>query len=307
MNIADRRKRLQAPFHTAPCGGLGAWWQRSGAARKLASMPELPEVETTRRGLERLIVGRTIETLVVREPRLRWRVPQSLPARLEGKRISSLGRRGKYLLINVTEGSLLVHLGMSGHLRFLAAPEALRVHDHVDVRLVGGGCVRFNDPRRFGSLHFAAHPERHRLLKDLGPEPLGEDFTVDYLAETSRGRRVAIKQHLMNSRVVVGVGNIYASEALFRAGVHPAHAAGRISRTRLERVVAGVRAVLEEAIGLGGTTLRDFVGGDGRPGYFKLELRVYDREGAACEQCGTPIRRTVQGQRASYYCPRCQR
>lgn len=270
-------------------------------------MPELPEVETTRRGLEKLIVGRSIESIQVREPRLRWPVRADLPARLRGQRISSLERRGKYLLINVANGSLLVHLGMSGSLRFLPSPVAPGRHDHVDLELVGGGCVRFNDPRRFGSMLFAAEPGRHPLLKDLGPEPLGEAFSADYLARTCRGRRVAIKQYLMNGRVVVGVGNIYANEALFRAGIHPVRAAGRISRDRLALLVESVRAVLDEALGHGGTTLRDYVGGDGRPGYFRLRLSVYDRDGAPCKACNTAIRRIVLGQRATYYCARCQR
>jgi formamidopyrimidine-DNA glycosylase len=270
-------------------------------------MPELPEVETTRRGLEKLIVGRSIESLLVRERRLRWPIRTDLPARLRGQCITSLERRGKYLLINVADGSLLVHLGMSGSLQYLAVPGAPGFHDHVDLRLVGGGCVRFNDPRRFGSLHFAVEPHRHRLLRNLGPEPLGDEFTVDYLASTCRDRRVAIKPHLMNGRVVVGVGNIYANEALFRAGIHPARAAGRVSRNRLALLVDAVRAVLDDAVGQGGTTLRDYVGGDGRPGYFKLCLSVYDRDGEPCKICGAPIRRAVLGQRATYYCSHCQR
>jgi formamidopyrimidine-DNA glycosylase len=270
-------------------------------------MPELPEVETTRRGLERLIVGKTIESLLVRERRLRWPVHRSVAARLEGERIHSLDRRGKYLLVNVAHGTLLVHLGMSGSLRYLASPAAPRAHDHVDLCLVGGGCVRFNDPRRFGSLHFATDPLRHPLLRGLGPEPLGDDFTAEYLWASCRGRRVAIKQHLMNGKIVVGVGNIYANEALFRARIHPARAAARISPARLALLVDSTRAVLEEALGHGGTTLRDYVGSDGRPGYFKLALAVYDRAGAPCKSCGTAIRRAVHGQRASFYCPRCQR
>jgi formamidopyrimidine-DNA glycosylase len=270
-------------------------------------MPELPEVETTRRGLESLIVGRSIETMRVRERRLRWPIRADLPARLQGQLIDSIARRGKYLLINVAKGSLLVHLGMSGSLRYLMEPAPPGTHDHVDLQLVGGGCVRFNDPRRFGSMHFVIDPYRHRLLKDLGPEPLDSSFSVEYLAKSCEGRRVAIKQHLMNSRVVVGVGNIYANEALFRAGIHPARGAGRISHRRLAVLVDSVRAVLEDALRQGGTTLRDYVGSDGRPGYFKLSLNVYDREGAPCRICSAPIRREVLGQRATYYCVHCQR
>jgi formamidopyrimidine-DNA glycosylase len=270
-------------------------------------MPELPEVETTRRGLERLIVGRTIANLLVRERRLRWPVARKVAAELRGQRIGAVGRRGKYLLVNVEHGALLVHLGMSGSLRYLAAPDAPRRHDHVDLCLVGGGCVRFNDPRRFGSLHFAADPLHHPLLENLGPEPLGAEFTADYLRATCRGRRVAIKQHLMNARVVVGVGNIYATEALFRAGIHPARTAGRISRARLALLVDCVRNVLAKAVERGGTTLRNYVGTDGRPGYFKLDLDAYDREGMPCKTCGAAIRRIVLGQRATFLCPRCQR
>jgi formamidopyrimidine-DNA glycosylase len=270
-------------------------------------MPELPEVETTRRGLAPLVVGRSIAALEVREPRLRWPVPKSLPSRLAGQRIESLGRRGKYLLFDTPAGTLLVHLGMSGSLRYLPEPLAHGAHDHVDLRFAGGGCLRFNDPRRFGSLHFTTTPNRHRLLASLGPEPFSADFTADYLAAACRGRAVAIKQHLMNGRIVVGVGNIYASEALFRARIHPARAAGRIARARFEPLVAAIREVLSEAIEEGGTTLRNFVGGDGRPGYFRGSLKVYERDGAPCEACSTPIRRRVLGQRATYFCPKCQR
>jgi formamidopyrimidine-DNA glycosylase len=270
-------------------------------------MPELPEVETTRRGLAPHVVGRAIAGVDVREPRLRWLVADSLPAQLAGQRIERLERRGKYLLFETSGGTLLVHLGMSGSLRYLPTPRAHGTHDHVDVRFAGGGALRYHDPRRFGSLHLTSAPHEHPLLRTLGPEPLGGDFTADYLWRTCGNRAVAIKQHLMNGRIVVGVGNIYASEALFRAGIHPARAAGRIARARFEPLVAAVRAVLVEAIEEGGTTLRDFVGGDGEPGYFRASLRVYERGGEPCVRCGTPIRRVVQGQRASYYCPRCQR
>ena len=270
-------------------------------------MPELPEVETTRRGLERVIVGRTIASLQIRERRLRWPVGRKVAAELEGRRIDAIERRGKYLLVNVEHGALLVHLGMSGSLRYLPSPEPPNRHDHVDLCLVGGGCVRFNDPRRFGSLHFATDPPRHPLLRNLGPEPLGPKFTADYLRATCRGRRVAIKLHLMNSRVVVGVGNIYANEALFRARIRPGRAAGRISRDRLALLVERLRDVLGLAVERGGTTLRDYVNTEGAPGHFKLELDVYDREGMPCKSCGAPIRRVVIGQRAAFFCARCQR
>jgi formamidopyrimidine-DNA glycosylase len=270
-------------------------------------MPELPEVETTRRGLAPHVVNRSIEAVAVREPRLRWPVASNLPRKLAGQRIERLERRGKYLLFGTPAGTLLVHLGMSGSLRYLPEPTAHGTHDHIDVQFTGGGALRFNDPRRFGSFHLTAAPQRHRLLRDLGPEPFGAEFDADYLWRTCRGRRVPIKQHLMNGRIVVGVGNIYASEALFRAGIHPARSAGRISRARCAALVTAVRDVLADAIEEGGTTLRNFVGGDGQPGYFRGSLRVYEREGGACVQCGMAIQRRVLGQRATYYCPSCQR
>lgn len=270
-------------------------------------MPELPEVETTRRGLEPAMVGKLIASVEVRERRLRWPVARTLASRLAGREIVSLGRRGKYLLVNVPDGSLVVHLGMSGSLRVVGMDEHPRTHDHVDINLVDGTCVRFNDPRRFGSMHFASQPDRHKLLRDIGPEPLGDEFDADHLWHTSRGRRVAIKQHLMNGRIVAGLGNIYVNEALFRAGISPMRAAGRIARVRFEPLVDAIRAVLTEALGHGGTTLRDFVGSDGRPGYFKVSLKVYDRAGLPCPACGEAIRLKVLGLRATYYCAACQR
>lgn len=270
-------------------------------------MPELPEVETTRRGLEPLIVGRSIESFEVREPRLRWPVPSDLDEKLGTRRIVRLGRRAKYLLIVTDGGTLIVHLGMSGSLRYLSVAQSPAAHDHVDIRLAGDGVVRFNDPRRFGSLHYSAEPLGHPLLRSLGPEPLGDRFDGEYLARSCAGRRVAIKQHLMNSRVVAGVGNIYANEALFRAGIHPARQAGRIARRRLDGLADSLRDVLNEAIAEGGTTLRDFVASDGRPGYFSMSLAVYDRADAPCKRCGLPVRVRRLGQRATYYCAGCQR
>lgn len=271
-------------------------------------MPELPEVETTRRGLEPHVVGRSIERLEVREPRLRWPVPPSLGERVAGKRIDALRRRAKYLLFAVDGGALIVHLGMSGGLRFHpsdAPPPG--THDHFDLRFADGALLRYHDPRRFGSLHFTDAPERHPLLAGIGPEPLSPEFTAAYLAAASRGRKVAIKQLLMSSRIVAGVGNIYANEALYRAGIHPARPAGRIARPRFEALVAAIRDVLQDAIERGGTTLRDFAGSDGRPGYFQLDLDVYDRAGEPCRRCGATIRGRVLGQRSTYYCPGCQR
>ncbi len=271
-------------------------------------MPELPEVETTRRGIEPWLVGRRIDGLQVREWRLRWRVPRTLPGRIRGARIRSVGRRAKYLLIGTDAGTLILHLGMSGSLRILDAAAPPLVHDHLDLVLDSGKCLRFNDPRRFGCLLFTdREPERHKLLARLAVEPLSEDFTGAALWRRARGKRVAVKSFIMDSRTVAGVGNIYASEALFRAGIRPGLAAGRVSRARMESLVAAIRAVLNEAIGAGGTTLRDYVDASGMPGYFRQRLFVYERTGKACRRCGTAIRQFTQGARSTYWCPTCQR
>jgi len=252
--------------------------------------------------------GRQVAALVLREPRLRWRVDPRLPAMIAGQRVRDVRRRAKYLIIDLDAGSLILHLGMSGSLRVLDSATPLEPHDHYDLLLESGRCLRFNDPRRFGSLHWSeGDPADHPLLAALGPEPLTSAFNADYLARRARGRRVAIKQFLMDQRVVVGVGNIYASEALYRAGVHPRRAAGRVSGARLAALVEAIRAVLGAAIRAGGTTLRDYVGADGTPGYFRQRLYVYERAGRPCRRCRTPVRHLVQGQRSTYYCPRCQR
>jgi len=270
-------------------------------------VPELPEVETTRRGIEPHVLGRRVVALAVHEPRLRWRVDAAMPAAVAGQRVSGVRRRAKYLLIDLERGSLLLHLGMSGSLRVMPGDTPRLTHDHVDLLLDSGQTLRFNDPRRFGSLHWLTEdPARHPLLRDLAPEPLGDDFDAAYLHRVSRGRRVAIKQLVMNSQLVVGVGNIYASEALFRAGVRPGRAARSLTRDECARLVKAIRAVLAMAIRFGGTTLRDYVGADGRPGYLRRKLHVYERGGEACRRCGTPIRQLVQGQRSTYYCPSCQ-
>jgi formamidopyrimidine-DNA glycosylase len=271
-------------------------------------MPELPEVETTRRGIEPWLVGRRIRALTVREWRLRWRVPRSLPARLAGARIRSVGRRAKYLLVETDAGTLILHLGMSGSLRILDSVTPPLAHDHLDLVLDSGRCLRFNDPRRFGCLLFTtADPARHKLLAALAVEPLSDAFTGEALWRKARGRRAAIKTFVMDSRVVAGVGNIYASEALFRAGIRPSLAAGRVSRARMDALAAAIREVLTEAIGAGGTTLRDYVDASGTPGYFRQRLFVYERTGKPCRRCRTPIRQLTQGQRSTYWCPRCQR
>ncbi len=270
-------------------------------------MPELPEVETTRRGIEPWLVGRRIERLVVREWRLRWRVPPPLPTPGRGTTIRSGGRRAQYLLFGTDAGTLIWHLGMSGSLRVLPAEAPPLIHDHVDLVLDSGRCLRFNDPRRFGSLLFTAGPPaRHALISRLAVEPLSPEFEGAGLWKRARGRRISIKAFIMDSRMVVGVGNIYASEALFRAGIGPGLAAGRVSRARMNALVAAIREVLAEAIEAGGTTLRDYVDADGMPGYFGRKLFVYDRRGKPCRRCRTPIRQFTQGQRSTYWCPRCQ-
>jgi formamidopyrimidine-DNA glycosylase len=271
-------------------------------------MPELPEVETTRRGVEPHVLGRRVTAVRVHDRRLRWPVPAALARELPGRRIERVERRAKYLLFHAGDRSLLIHLGMSGRLRVLPDTQRPQAHDHLDILLDGGQLLRLHDPRRFGcALWLAGDPLQHRLLKPLGPEPFSEAFSGDYLFARARGRRVPVKNFLMDGRIVVGVGNIYASEALFRAGIHPLRAAGRVTRARYAALAAAVRAVLADAIRQGGTTLRDYVGVDGGTGYFQLQLSVYDRAGQPCPRCGAAIRQRVIGQRSSYYCARCQR
>lgn len=272
-------------------------------------MPELPEVETVRRGLAPHLVGRRIERLVVREPRLRWPVPRGLPARVQGRTVAALTRRGKYLIATLDSGDrLILHLGMTGRLLVLDPAEPLRKHDHVDVLLDSGRMVRFHDPRRFGALLlWPAREAEHPLLANMGPEPFTEAFDGQYLYAKSRGRSAAVKTFVMDGRIVVGAGNIYAAESLFHAGIRPTRAAGKLSRGDCERLAREIRAVLGAAVELGGTTLRDFAGADGASGYFQQELFVYDRGGEPCRVCGTTIRRLTLGARQSCYCPRCQR
>jgi len=270
-------------------------------------MPELPEVETTRLGLVPRVVGRRIRDVVVREPRLRWPVPRDLAGRLRGAAVIAIRRRGKYLLFDVGAGHLLVHLGMSGNLTVVAPGRPVRRHDHVDLVLDSGDIVRLNDPRRFGAVLWVKDPERHALLDGLGVEPFDEAFDGAWLRRAAHGRRVPVKQFLMDSRVVTGIGNIYANEALFAARIHPSRAAGRISRARLDRLAAESRAVLARALARGGSTLRDYVGSDGAPGHFQLEYAVYGRAGEPCPACAAPVRVARHAGRSSFYCPTCQR
>jgi formamidopyrimidine-DNA glycosylase len=271
------------------------------------NVPELPEVETTRRGIAPVLENQRIKALVIRERRLRWPIPAGLEELLHGQTVTRLQRRAKYLLLHTPAGTAMIHLGMSGSMRIVSPGDTPEKHDHFDI-VTEREIVRFNDPRRFGSLLWAGmHPEQHPLLAELGPEPLSNEFTAEYLWQSGRKRKVAIKQHIMNSKVVVGVGNIYANEALFKAGIRPRLAAGRISEQRMASLVEEIKKVLTAAIKQGGTTLRDYRGGDGKPGYFKQQLLVYDRGGEPCKQCAQIIKRIVQGQRATYYCPQCQR
>ncbi|MBH8579580.1 bifunctional DNA-formamidopyrimidine glycosylase/DNA-(apurinic or apyrimidinic site) lyase [Bisbaumannia pacifica] len=272
-------------------------------------MPELPEVETTRRGIAPHIEGREIREVRVRERRLRTPVPEGLENALVGTRIGALGRRAKYLLMPLADDprSLVWHLGMSGSLRIARLGELPRKHDHIDLVLDDGGVLRYHDPRRFGFVDWLqGGPESDPRLARLGPEPLSEAFDGARLYRLSRGRRLSVKPFLMDNAVVVGVGNIYASEALFLAGIDPRRAAGRISQERYERLAATVREVLAAAIAQGGTTLRDFVSGTGEPGYFAQRLNVYGRDGQPCQRCGAELRLVTLGQRASVYCAACQ-
>lgn len=271
-------------------------------------MPELPEVETSRRGIMPWIVDQQVTRVVVRDRRLRWPVPTDLEKKLTGQRVHAVERRAKYLLFHTNAGTALMHLGMSGSLRIIDPAEPPAKHDHVDIQLGNGKALRFRDPRRFGSLLWADDDVMtHPLLSRLGPEPLGVTFDGDYLWRRARGRSVTIKQFIMNAEIVVGVGNIYASEALFEAGIHPLRQARRVSRVRMEQLAAAIRAVLERALAAGGTTLRDFHGGDGEPGYFRQQLNVYDRLDEPCRVCAKPVSARVLGQRSTYYCTHCQR
>lgn len=276
-------------------------------------MPELPEVETTRRGIEPHIKGCRVLRLVIRQPKLRWPIPEQLPTFMEGQLILQVMRRGKYLLLEIggldgVSGTAIFHLGMSGSLRIIDADEPPMAHDHVDVLFENGQALRFTDPRRFGCLLWqGADEDTHKLLASLGPEPLLDKFDGELLFQRSRGKKVGVKTMLMDSKVVVGVGNIYANEALFAAGIRPDRGAGRISRKRYIVLAEEVKKVLERAIEQGGTSLRDFVGGDGKPGYFKQALNVYGRGGKPCVNCRQPLKEVRLGQRSTVFCTHCQR
>lgn len=271
-------------------------------------MPELPEVETTKRGIEPHIRNKEVQQVIVRQPSLRWPIPKSLKQELPGKRVHKVTRRGKYLLLETTSGTVLIHLGMSGSLRVLLEPAAAAKHDHVDFILSSGETLRYTDPRRFGCILWESGDlESHPLLAKLGPEPLLDDFDASYLHRLSRKRKAPVKTFIMDSHVVVGVGNIYANESLFMAGISPRRAAGSISLARYELLVTAIKKVLAKAIKVGGTTLRDFTGSNGDPGYFKQSLKVYGRGGLPCEICAKTLKEIRLGQRTTVYCTHCQK
>ena len=270
-------------------------------------MPELPEVETACRGIAPHLIGQCVAKVVVRQRQLRWPVPAALIKTLPGLTIRTVARRAKYILIGTDAGTALLHLGMSGSLRVVARQTAPSKSDHVDIVLTNGQCLRLRDPRRFGSLLWTTgDPAQHKLLKNLGPEPLGPDFDGDYLYTASRHRKIAVRDFLMNSQVLAGIGNIYANECLFLAAIRPQRAAGKVTRAHYQRLALAIRKTLEKAIRAGGTTLRDFQNADGLPGYFQQTLQVYGRKGEACH-CGTPVRGVKLGQRSAFFCPRCQK
>jgi formamidopyrimidine-DNA glycosylase len=274
------------------------------------AVPELPEVETTRRGIEPHVEGKRIARLVVRERRLRWPIPAALESLIEGREIDAVERRGKYLLLRIGSGNLIIHLGMSGSLRVIpdGTTAALKRHDHVDLVLADNTVLRYHDPRRFGCVLWQDGPiDAHPLIASLGPEPLSAAFSAQQLHSRSRGRKAPIKTFIMDSKVVVGVGNIYANEALFFAGINPQRAAGKLSLARYALLTDCIKRVLARAIEVGGTTLRDFTGSDGQPGYFAQSLQVYGRGGEPCKQCAKPLKEIRLGQRSTVYCTACQR
>ncbi|MCK5888356.1 MAG: bifunctional DNA-formamidopyrimidine glycosylase/DNA-(apurinic or apyrimidinic site) lyase [Methylococcales bacterium] len=272
-------------------------------------MPELPEVETTCRGIRPHIVGKTVKTVIVRQNQLRWKVPDDLSEVLQGLTITRVFRRAKYCLLETNQTStIILHLGMSGSLRITDQQQAVGKHDHVEFVFTDGTLLRFNDTRRFGAVLYTDQPiAEHKLIKSLGPEPLLDTFTGEHLYQLSRGKKSAVKGFIMDGHHVVGVGNIYASESLFMAGIHPTRQAGRISLKRYQKLVACIKRVLQQAIEQGGTTLRDFVNEEGKPGYFQQSLSVYGRTGEACFHCDSFIEQVKIAQRASYYCRKCQR
>lgn len=271
-------------------------------------MPELPEVETSRRGIEPFLLDQQVREVVVRFDHLRWPIPSDLNEQMQGHRVLAVDRRGKYLLIKLAHGCCIIHLGMSGNLRIIDAGLAPQKHDHVDIVLASNKALRLCDPRRFGAVLWTSHPvEAHKLLANLGPEPMSEAFTAKDLFDKSRGKTQCVKTYIMDSKQVVGVGNIYANESLFMAGIKPTLAAGKISLARYKKLHTAIVEVLGSAIEQGGTTLKDFVNSDGKPGYFKQSLAVYGRGGEPCLSCGRDLQELKIAQRATVYCKSCQR
>lgn len=270
-------------------------------------MPELPEVETIRRGIAPYTIGKKITDVIIRDRRLRRPIPKGLEKKLSGRKLRDLERRAKYLIFYFDRGAMILHLGMTGSLRCLTTDTLPGKHDHTDFVFGKKMLLRYRDPRRFGCILWTkGDPRQHELLRNLGPEPLGKELTGKYLFAKSRKRKLAVKSFLMDSRIISGVGNIYANESLFAAGVLPGKKAGRLTRAQCEKLAAAIKHVLTRAIAKGGTTLRDYVNGAGEPGYFRIELKVYDRKGLPCPRCGTLIKSQRHGQRSSFYCPRCQ-
>ena len=271
-------------------------------------MPELPEVETTRRGIDPFVAKKKIAHVTIRERRFRWPIPNDFEKKVNGHTVRSISRRAKYLLFELDHGYFMIHLGMSGSLRIVEQKTALQKHDHVEFQLPNKLCLRFNDPRRFGSvLWLGENPYEHALLNKLGPEPFDKKFNGDHLFKASRKKKVPVKNFIMDNHVVVGAGNIYANEALFMSGIRPGKAAGRLTKKEYALLAKNIIDVLGASIEMGGTTLKDFVGGDGKPGYFQQTLRVYGRNKLPCLQCKTPIKLIRLGQRSTFYCPECQR
>lgn len=270
-------------------------------------MPELPEVETTLRGISAHILNTPFIRITIRNPQLRWPVPDGLAAHLLQQKVTKITRRAKYLLLSTDNGTIIIHLGMSGSLRIVKLDSPYDKHEHVEFCFANGNALRLKDPRRFGAVLWTSDPvNEHHLLNHLGPEPLSDDFNSDMLFRLSRNKTVAVKQFIMNSKIVVGIGNIYANEALFASGIHPGRAAGKISRKRYEQLCIASKQILARAISQGGTTLKDFVGGTGKPGYFKQELLVYGRKGLPCKHCRKPLKEIRQGNRSTVYCTHCQ-
>ena len=271
-------------------------------------MPELPEVETSRRGIEPHILNRSVTQVVIRQKKLRWPIPGALKKLLINESIQQVERRGKYILLRTKAGTVILHLGMSGSLRILDKSIAAEKHDHFDIVFDNNKVLRLRDPRRFGSVLWTkTDPLKHKLLKDLGPEPLDDVFNAQYLFDISRNRKVPVKTFLMNSHIVVGVGNIYANESLFSAGINPKRAANKISLARYEKLVPTIKSILKKSIEQGGTTLKDFINEDGKPGYFQQTLSVYGRTGEPCINCKKPIKQITQAQRSTFYCTSCQK